>query len=156
MSKRQWLSLLFIVAFVISLAHASIPHIHPELENDSKGDEYDSHEVTGKHHSGNQHRDNHGKPKSSQQKDHHDHKSHHHSTEEKPKFSHFSNADYLGNCTFKFTTKEKFLLDVFEHERLVIDIPIEFQRALLFPRARDIPRDKHRCSQSLRAPPFLS
>lgn len=139
MIKRQWPSVLFIFAFVISLAHASIPHIHP---------------VPDKKHTHSHRRSN--------DKHHHDHSdSHSHNTPGKPDnsppvFSHFSNADYVGNPCFQFHAKEKHILELLQPNTLIAEISLLFVKTRLFPKARDLPSAMHRSSESLRAPPFVS
>lgn len=146
MIKRLWTPVLFSIAFVISLVHSSIPHIHPE-------------KVDHHHHSDNQ---NHSKTK-----DHHDHvqdekgnhhnESNHQSRDNKlPVFSHFSNTDFIGNPGFHFSGSEKVAIEFIASLLILVETPEEFQRSILFPRARDLPSNRYRSSQSLRAPPFLS
>jgi hypothetical protein len=140
MIKRQWPSVLFIIAFVISLAHASIPHTHPEISKQKVKDQH-----------------THGS-KSSHDHDHeHQSTDHHHDASDSklPVFTHFSNADYVGNALFKLTLKGKYLIEAIEPEEIRFQIPITFTKPILFPKARDLPSGRHRSVKSLRAPPYL-
>ena len=142
MIKRQWPPVLFIIAFVISLAHTSIPHTHPEKSKSNTRDHSHDHsnDVNDKHH--HDHSDNHS------------HSIPENPDETLPVFSHFSNADYVGNPSFHFHAKEKHVLELFEPATLIIEIALVFDRTFLFPKARDLPSGRHLASQSLRAPPF--
>lgn len=142
MIKREWPSVIFIIAFVISLAHASIPHSHPVLE---KHKERNSH-----HHS------------SSSNHEHHDHSdSHSHDTNEnsedsRPVFAHFSNGDYVGNPYFQFHAKDNLVFEFLQPASLNVEVALVFEKSHLFPKARDLPWGRHRSSESLRAPPHFS
>jgi hypothetical protein len=146
MIKRQWITVLFSIAFVISLVHSSIPHIHPE-------------KVDHHHHSDNQKhsktKDHHGHVQG-EKGNHHDESDHQPEDKELPVFSHFSNADFIGNPGFHFSGSEKFAIDLIASCLILVEAPEEFRRSILFPRARDLPSSRYRSSQSLRAPPFLS
>lgn len=142
MIKRQWPPYLFIIAFVISLAHASIPHDHPELSQHEHRNGHDHDQKLSNSH-------DHGDPSAHQHSDPETH-------DNLPLFTHFSNAVYLGNAFFKFSPKAKDVIALMEWP--VIDIPhlIWFEKPILFPKARDLPLTRYRSVESLRAPPSFS
>lgn len=134
MRNRSWFPYLFLIAFAISWAHSAIPHSHPEKKRESTT-----------------HSDNH----------HHDHGSNHekhgHDNEPSlPVFTHFSNADFIGNIKYEFAAKEKFLIEPLEPILISYDLPEELTKKILFPRPREHPAGRISASQSLRAPPIHS
>jgi hypothetical protein len=140
MIKRQWPSFLVIIAFLVSMAHASIPHDHPTIAQHWHDDDHHNNSASSNghdHHASHQHNDSESQRKL-------------------PVFTHFSNTDYLGNAFFKFSPKAKDLIALMEWP--VIDIPhlIWFEKPILFPKARDLPLTRYRSVESLRAPPSFS
>lgn len=148
MIKRQWTTLLFSIAFVISLVHSSIPHIHPE-----KADH--NHRLNNQHHSKTKDHHHHDHVQG-EKENHHDESDHQSEDKKLPVFSHFSNSDFIGNPAFHFSGSEKFAIEFIGSCLFLVEAPEEFRRSILFPRARDLPSSRYRSSQSLRAPPFLS
>ena len=139
--KKKWVSWVIIIAFAVALAHASIPHTHPE-KADKHPHDHDHNDVNHKHHYDHSGNHSHSKPEKSE--------------ENLPVFHHFSNADYVGGPSFHFHAKEKHVLELLEPATLIVDIALVFDETQLFPRARDLPSARHRSSQSLRAPPLAS
>lgn len=139
MIKRQWPPVLFLIAFAISLVHASIPHTHPELSEDEHLHEH------------------HHEPGSTGAHEHLPLPSHDHddTKQSKPVFSHFSNGDYVGNAYFHFTAKANHVIDLVAAESVSLCIPVSFEKSAHFHKARDLPSGKHRSITSLRAPPSL-
>ena len=149
MTKRQWPSVFFILAFAISLAHSSIPHSHPEPKEDKR-----SH-----HHDHNKHHGHHG----SKGHCHHtpNDKSHHHDEGDSephqlPVFAHFSNAEYISIPPFKFSCQEKILLEYIAPVPVILHVPVIILHRNDLPRARDLPSDAFFTITSLRAPPLFS
>lgn len=141
MIKRQWPSVIFIIAFVISLAHASIPHSHPALGKHKERHPH-NHSSTSKHK--HDHSDNHS------------HDTNENSEDSRPVFAHFSNGDYVGNPYFQFHAKENLVFEFLQPASLNAEVALVFEKSHLFPKARDLPSGRHRSSESLRAPPPLS
>ena len=147
MIKRQWPPVLFIIAFAISLAHASIPHSHPDPIEESHRHSHaaQSSNLSHSHDSKSEHHDH-----------SHNHSDQDHKGSDRPVFSHFSNADYLGNSFFEFQVKGKHLIELVQPVTVGLNVPFIPEKHFLFPRARDLPSSRHRSSESLRAPPFFS
>lgn len=134
MRKRSWFSCVYVLAFAVSLAHNSIPHAHPEKT-------YSHAVLTGHRHDHHSHE--------------HDAKGDHHESS-LPVFSHFSNADYIGNPKYEFTAKSHSLIQALNPVGVSFNLPDDSEEQVLFPRPREHPPNRVGSSQSLRAPPFHS
>ena len=138
--KNQWASILFLIAFALSVAHSSIPHGHPVPPHEYK------HSTKSHHH--NENNDEHTK---------HGHdNSNHNSDHNLPVFSHFSNADYLLNSKYELFVKGKFIIECLEPVKISLQLPEGIDRKVPIPGARELPSSRFRSSQSLRAPPITS
>ena len=136
MRKRSWFSCFFFFSFAVSLVHSSIPHTHPEKKDKPT---VSSTNINSQDHSG------------------HDHDSHEHDDEPSlPVFSHFSNADFIGNSKYEFSAKEKLAIQAIEPVIISVKQPEDLKKEFPFPRPREHPASRFRSSQSLRAPPFFS
>jgi hypothetical protein len=142
MDKRAWISGFFFIAFALTLAHSSIPHTHPESTKKKHVSDVNSDHQ--KHQESHKHSHNHSDNK------------HNESNESLPVFYHFANADFLGGQIFKFNLAGDHVLELLEPMTFLLQVPQLLLKPLLFPRARDLPADKPRSTESLRAPPFFS
>lgn len=139
MSKRTWFAGFFFIAFALALAHNAIPHTHPEATKEKQHSH--PHSSDSKSHGHEKHSDGH---------------KHDESERDLPVFPHFSNADYLGSPVFKINDNEKQVIELLQPQAYLFLVSSALHQPLLFPKARDLPSDRPRSSESLRAPPFLS
>lgn len=72
MFRSKWVSIIFLVAFAISLAHTITPHSHPKTKS--------VHTHASQH-------------------NHDENKSHSHSASDLPVFAHFSNSDFISSSS---------------------------------------------------------
>ncbi len=139
MRKQVWPSVLFQIAFAISLAHSSLPHAHPSTpENPSQS--------TGSHHH-----------QAHASKDHQHHDSKHSHDHDLPVFSHFSNADFISNVKLIFSGKVKVLktVNIFT-QTIIIYAPLKkaIDKRPPIHRARELPILHLSSANSLRGPPI--
>jgi hypothetical protein len=137
MIRSQWISYLFSIAFVMSLAHSVLPHAHPK-EKVKQGKHTASH-----HHHG------------------HGHHSHARAQDEKskpalPVFAHFSNADFIGSVKYSFQEKQQRPELAFEQAVVIsVELPLLTYLPSPVPHARDLPNKIFLSLRSLRGPPYF-
>lgn len=141
MRKQVWPSVLFQIAFAISLAHSSLPHAHPSTpENPSQS--------TGSHHH---------QAHASKDHQHHDSEHSHDHDSDLPVFSHFSNADFISNVKLIFSGKVKVLkaVNIFT-QTIIIYAPLKkaIDKTPPIHRARELPILHLSSANSLRGPPI--
>ena len=140
MRKQVWPSILFLIAFAISLAHSCLPHAHPTKPKNPP-QSTDSH-----HHQAHA-------PKDHQ---HHDSEHSHDHDSDLPVFSHFSNADFISNVKLIFSGKVKVLkTDKFFTQTNITypSLKKAIDKTPPIHRARELPILHLSSANSLRGPP---
>ncbi len=126
MNRSRWFSLVFIVAFAVSLTHQILPHAH------STGD-HKKHAV----------------------KNHQSHSHSHHSKSKLPLFAHFANADFIASTKHNLDKNTVVVLEFITPVAASVFTQNLIKKTLPLFKVRDWPPVHKQSPKSLRAPPFL-